>query len=460
MHHWTVRLVLVAAIVVTASSAGAQMAAAAPTVDGKEWRELHETTGLSWSQVASVCPTDGVSPCSGSVGGRNLTGWTWATADQVKDLMATHAPGLATAEPPVVAGIDGFWGAVSFLGVMRWTTYTSLTYFYSESTSGWTASRSATSDLPIAGGADYSHRLAGSTAEGSIGLGTDADTSSSVRGVFLWRPADGDYTPPIVTPTVTGTLGNNGWYRSDVSVEWSVTDDESPVVSREGCDESTVSADVDGKTFTCTATSSSAAGPGTASVTIKRDATPPTITCGTSPTFELGQPSAFVTGTVTDALSGPVSASTQTAVSTASAGTYSAQLVAHDQAGNEKNRTCGYTVVVPKCDGMTPTLLGTGGNDVITGTPGRDVIHALAGSDKVSGLGAGDTLCGGDGNDVIKGGGGRDTVDGGDGNDELFGGASTDTLDGGAGLDSIRGDDGADRCTSGELRMSSCDVVY
>ena len=108
MRHWSVRFAVVAVLVGLLGSLGAATAAAAPIVDGREWRELFETTGLSWSQVASVCPTDGETPCSGTVGGRNLTGWTWATASQVRDLMDDHAPGLETAEPPVVSGIDGF----------------------------------------------------------------------------------------------------------------------------------------------------------------------------------------------------------------------------------------------------------------------------------------------------------------------------------------------------------------
>ena len=47
---------------------------------GKEWRQLTETVGLSWTQIAQTCPQDGASPCSGLTGGRDLTGWTWATA--------------------------------------------------------------------------------------------------------------------------------------------------------------------------------------------------------------------------------------------------------------------------------------------------------------------------------------------------------------------------------------------
>jgi hypothetical protein len=34
----------------------------------------------------------------------------------------------------------------------------------------------------------------------------------------------GDPTPPVVTPLLTGTLGNNGWYVSNVTRNWRVED--------------------------------------------------------------------------------------------------------------------------------------------------------------------------------------------------------------------------------------------
>ncbi len=433
-------------------------ASAAPTENGREWRELYTTTGLSWSQVASVCPTDGVTACSGSVGGRDLTGWTWATAPQVRDLMLPYAPGLATADS--VDGIDGFFGAAGFLGVMRWTTYTSLTYFYSEWTGGWTASTDAGTGQPIGAGAGYSTAGTGTTSSGSIGLGPDADAASSIRGVFLWRPAGRDYTAPVVTPTVTGTIGNNGWYRSNVGISWSVVDPESAIVSATGCDPVTVTSDTPGYTQTCTAVSAGFGGPGTGSATIKRDATAPTVTCNTSPTFTLGDPNATISGTVADALSGVNTATVGAPADTSIAGLRSATLTGFDRAGNVTSRSCAYLVTVPTCLGRTPTKVGTGGNDTITGTAGIDVIHGLAGNDIISGLGKGDFLCGGDGNDVVYGGGGADTIDGGAGNDDLYGDAAIDIIDGGLGDDSIRGGDGADKCTSGEIRMSSCAILY
>src|SRR6185503_7124478 len=36
-----------------------------------------------------------------------------------------------------------------------------------------------------------------------------------------------DTTAPVITPTVTGTSGSNGWYTSNVSVSWAVSDPES-----------------------------------------------------------------------------------------------------------------------------------------------------------------------------------------------------------------------------------------
>jgi hypothetical protein len=75
--------------VVVAMLSGAAAAQADPPADltddgtGKRWRPLTDTTRLSWDQVAHVCPSDGATPCTGAIGAKDLTGWVWATADQV-----------------------------------------------------------------------------------------------------------------------------------------------------------------------------------------------------------------------------------------------------------------------------------------------------------------------------------------------------------------------------------------
>jgi hypothetical protein len=95
-------------------------------------------------------------------------------------------------------------------------------------------------------------------------------------------PPPDDTTPPVITKVVTGTLGNNGWYTSNVGVDWSVSDAQSAISSQSGCDDLSVTSDQQATTYTCTATS--AGGMSTESVTIKRDATPPdtTISPGSS----------------------------------------------------------------------------------------------------------------------------------------------------------------------------------
>jgi hypothetical protein len=91
-------------------------------------------------------------------------------------------------------------------------------------------------------------------------------------------PPPSDTTPPVITPSVVGTLGENGWYVTDVTVSWTVEDGESSISSSSGCGSTTINTDTTGITLTCTATS--AGGTTSNSVTIKRDATVPTGVTG------------------------------------------------------------------------------------------------------------------------------------------------------------------------------------
>jgi hypothetical protein len=92
-----------------------------------------------------------------------------------------------------------------------------------------------------------------------------------------------DGTAPEVTHVVTGTLGNNGWYVSDVSLTWNVSEPESPSsLATTGCNNQNIVADQTEANYSCSASSAGgAAGPVT--VSIKRDASNPNINCGTLP---------------------------------------------------------------------------------------------------------------------------------------------------------------------------------
>jgi predicted extracellular nuclease len=88
-----------------------------------------------------------------------------------------------------------------------------------------------------------------------------------------------------------------------------------------------------------------------------------------------------------------------------------------------------------RCQGLTPTIRGTAGDDVLTGTNGRDVIMGLGGNDTISGANGEDVLCGGAGNDVLSGGNGDDVLLGGFDTDRLSGDNGADVLIGGPGSD-------------------------
>lgn len=87
--------------------------------------------------------------------------------------------------------------------------------------------------------------------------------------------------PPTIVSNIVGTLSPTGWYTGDVTVGWSVDSLESPLTATSGCDSTTVTEDTAGTVFACTATNRG--GTSSAQVTIKRDATPPSITCEPTP---------------------------------------------------------------------------------------------------------------------------------------------------------------------------------
>src|SRR4051794_14725072 len=95
------------------------------------------------------------------------------------------------------------------------------------------------------------------------------------------NPSTADDTPPLVTYTIDGILGTNGWYRASINgnyvvVHWTVSDPDSSITAAAGCEPAVRIDDPNtGTTRTCSATSAG----GTTAVTtkaIKVDADPPT----------------------------------------------------------------------------------------------------------------------------------------------------------------------------------------
>lgn len=148
-----------------------------------------------------------------------------------------------------------------------------------------------------------------------------------------------DTTPPVITHTITGTLGNNGWYTSDVTVSWTATDAESSITSTSGTNPVTLTSDTAGTTVTFSATS--AGGTSSDSVVIKIDKTPPTISGSAAPApnaNEWNNTDVVVTFTASDSGSGLASVTSPVTVSTQGAG-QSVTGTATDNAGNSASAT-------------------------------------------------------------------------------------------------------------------------
>jgi len=168
-------------------------------------------------------------------------------------------------------------------------------------------------------------------------------------------PINIDFSPPAVQPMVTGTLGNNGWYTSDVQVSWAINEAPQNILSSNGCGNSAVTSDTAGVTFTCSVVSGG--GSVTNSVTIKRDATPPVLTFGTPTpapnTSGWNKTNVSIPFTRSDALSGLASTSIASPLVLGTEGAnVTGQVVVTDNAGNQAT----FTSVTRNIDKTAPLI--------------------------------------------------------------------------------------------------------
>jgi len=165
-----------------------------------------------------------------------------------------------------------------------------------------------------------------------------------------------DPTAPVVTAQTTpGTPdGHNGWYVSDVSLDWAVAEPESPnSLVTTGCDDLSVTGDQLAQAYTCSATS--AGGVAASSVTIMRDATAPSgvqfvggpVNGGLYFPTTVPQPG---TCTATDATSGMDGC--EVSGYSAAVGSHQVTATATDVAGNSATATANYEVYTLQLSGF------------------------------------------------------------------------------------------------------------
>jgi hypothetical protein len=190
----------------------------------------------------------------------------------------------------------------------------------------------------------------GATTTVPLGIGQHALTLSVFDGQYSSTAEVTvtvvDPTPPQITAQATGPTGNAGWYTGDTTISWTLLDSESDISGSVGCDPTTILTDTIGTDLTCQA--SSAGGNSSKTVTIKRDATPPTVTyTGAKATYTLNETVA-ITCAAADATSGLASSSCHdlTAPAWTIPGATTLSATAQDNAGNTGSASVTFTVQV------------------------------------------------------------------------------------------------------------------
>jgi hypothetical protein len=202
-----------------------------------------------------------------------------------------------------------------------------------------------------------------------------------------------DPTPPVVTPAVSGTLGQNGWYTGDVSITWTTVDPETGIGTRTGCDPLTLSSNTSatGTTYTCTATNGAQMST-TQSVTVKRDDSKPVVTpviTGTLGANGFYTSNVGISWTVTNI--GPSSAVANCGANTQSTDTQGAPYSCTATSGAGLATTSSVTIKRDASPAtIVPTVGGTMGNG---GWYVGDVTVSWAVTDATSGIGSSTAGC-------------------------------------------------------------------
>jgi hypothetical protein len=187
-----------------------------------------------------------------------------------------------------------------------------------------------------------------------------------------------------VTPVIFGTLGANGWYTTNVTVNWSVSDPESVILATSGCDATTLTSDTAGVKLTCSATSDG--GETVVSKTIKIDKTAPSVTGTRDRAADSNgwyNHAVSIAFTATDGMSGVDSCVGPKTYSGPDDAAASVVGTCSDKAGN-----VGVASVGLKYDATSPSVTGSSAGRApdSSGWYNHAVDISFAGSDAVSGI--------------------------------------------------------------------------
>lgn len=173
-------------------------------IDGKDWRQLTETTGFSWLNVNSSCKT-GV--CSGSIGATLMDGWHWADNAEVAALFdALIKPGTtqfptattsysAAPDADIANAVTSIFDPTSIfnLGTNQYREVRGLTH----SKSGSTTTLAYLSDSPFVNGLDYA----------AFDTTYPTNLGDSTTGIWLYKPVTTPSPVPLPDSGLLTLLG-------------------------------------------------------------------------------------------------------------------------------------------------------------------------------------------------------------------------------------------------------------
>ena len=224
----------------------------------------------------------------------------------------------------------------------------------------------------------------------NVGINRD-DAMSVTANVEDCTPAD--TTAPDISYVLNPASpdGDNGWYQSNVTLTWTVSEPESSgSLVKTGCVDQNITADQTATTYSCSATSDGgSAGP--VNVSIKRDATPPTITDGGPTTTPDGNNGWYISAVsnsfaASDATSGLADCAATFTKSSGAAEGSAVKVNSGSCSDNAGNTINGIDSAAFQIDLSNPTVTCSAAPNFILNQPGAEVSASV--SDSVSGAAA------------------------------------------------------------------------
>jgi hypothetical protein len=151
-------------------------------VNGDVWLQPGEFSGVSYAEISAVCD-ELTGLCNGSLGGYSLSGWEWASPDDLNELFNYYISGV-TGSSPLGPGQDFYFGSFPDAGSIADAFYadfvpTSTTTLPSKETWGFMAGVS-----DVAGSFNWADDIGANIVIADTGVWGFAGPSSYTGGWF------------------------------------------------------------------------------------------------------------------------------------------------------------------------------------------------------------------------------------------------------------------------------------